>query len=112
MSETMWGTEVTVGTQGEDQERVVRELAGALAVSADDFAALEQRVLRTVEMVKRERQERVSAELRASNAEATLHAQATEVEHMQSELSALRAERGQVRHRVERLLKQLDDLEL
>ena len=34
------------------------------------------------------------------------------MEQLQSELSALRAERDQVRQRVERLLEQLDALEL
>jgi uncharacterized coiled-coil DUF342 family protein len=34
------------------------------------------------------------------------------LEHLQKELNALRAERDQVRQRVERLLEQLDSLEL
>jgi len=34
------------------------------------------------------------------------------VERLENDLSALRAERDQVRERVERLLKQLDTLEL
>jgi hypothetical protein len=85
---------------------------GALAVSADDFVALEERVKRTVELVKRERQARAAAEAHAADAEGKVLAQAAQTERLQSELSALRAERDQVRQRVERLLAQLDALEL
>jgi Tfp pilus assembly protein PilO len=41
-----------------------------------------------------------------------VQAQSPVVEQLQNELNALRAERDQVRQRVERLLKQLDTLEL
>jgi Tfp pilus assembly protein PilO len=41
-----------------------------------------------------------------------VQAQSPVVEQMQNELNGLRAERDQVRQRVERLLKQLDTLEL
>jgi chromosome segregation ATPase len=116
---------------GEDQQ--AQEESGALAVSVDDFSALEDRVRRTVDVVKRERQARMAAEARATElesraiqaegrqadiearavqAEAQVQSQSTEHEKLQSELSALRAERDQVRQRVERLLAQLDALEL
>ena len=83
-----------------------------MAVSVDDFSALEERVRRAVDVVKRERLARVAAEERAANAEAQLHSQSPMMEQLKSELSALRAERDQVKERVERLLKQLDALEL
>ena len=85
---------------------------GALTVSADDFSALEERIHRTVELVKRERQARAAAEERAANAEGQLRTQSPLVEQLRNEINALRAERDQVRQRVERLLKQLDALEL
>ena len=44
----------------------------ALALSANDFSALEERILRTIELVKRERQARTAAEERAAKAEAQL----------------------------------------
>ena len=111
-------------TQSEDQQ--VQEESGALAVSVDDFSALEDRVRRTVDVVKRERHARMTAEARAvelesravefearaAQAEALAQSQSPIVEQLQSELSALRAERDQVRQRVERLLAQLDALEL
>ena len=96
--------------QFEPQEAASEQ--GTLAVSADEFSALEDRVRRAVDLVKHERQARAAADARATDAEAKVLAQAAQVEHMQSELSALRAERDQVRQRVERVLKQLDALEL
>ena len=86
--------------------------SGSLAVSGDEFSALEERILRTVNLLKRERLARTEAEERAAKAEAQLHEQAPLVEHLQKELNALRAERDHVRQRVERLLSQLDALEL
>ena len=81
-------------------------------MSADDFSALEERILRAVEMVKRERQARVAAEERAAQAESQLHEQAPRMEQLEKELRALQGERDHVRQRVERLLAQLDALEL
>ena len=84
----------------------------ALTVSVDDFSSLEERILRAVEMVKRERQARAAAEERATHAETQLHEQAPRIDQLQKEVHALEAEREHVRQRVERLLAQLDALEL
>jgi hypothetical protein len=86
--------------------------SGSLAVSGDEFSALEERILRTVNLLKRERLTRAEAEERAAKAEAQLHEQAPLVEDLQKELDVLRTERDHVRQRVERLLSQLDALEL
>jgi chromosome segregation ATPase len=83
-----------------------------LALSAKDFSALEERILRAVDMVKRERQARMAVEERAARAEAQLREQAPLAEQLRNEVNALRAERDQVRQRMERLLAQLDALEL
>jgi len=123
MSETFWESDAAVETASEtasvDQPQQTHEEPAALAVSADDFAALEERIRRAVELVKRERQARAGAEARSAElearvtqAEAQVQAQSPLVEQLQIELNALRAERDQVRQRVERLLKQLDTLEL
>jgi septal ring factor EnvC (AmiA/AmiB activator) len=108
----MWESEAGLETPAAQPPQAAHEEPGALAVSVDDFSALEERVRRAVELVKRERQARAAAEERTTKAEAQLHAQSPMVEQLQSELSALRAERDQVRQRVGRLLKQLDALEL
>ena len=113
-------------SHSEEQQQVGHEETVALAVSVDDFSALEERVRRAVDVVKRERQARAAvearvaelethateAEARAAQAEAQLQGQAPLIERLESEMSALRAERDQVRQRVERLLAQLDALEL
>lgn len=110
MSETYGEHGAAVETQPE---------TGALAVSANDFSALEERVLRAVDLVKQERQRRAAAEARAAQveeriaqAEAKIHEQASTLEGLQAELKALKSERDHVRHRVEKLLEQLDGLEL
>jgi chromosome segregation ATPase len=122
MSESLWNSEVAVQDQPQQEqpqqqaeekpaEEPVAE-SEALALSVDEFSALEDRVLRAVNLVKRERQDRAAAEERASAAEAKLSEQSPQVENLQKEVSALHAERDDVRKRVERLLAQLDALEL
>lgn len=61
----------------------------------DYFQALEERVLRAVELLKNERELRASAD--------------AQVSRLERELTGLRGERDAVRQRVERLLKQLDE---
>lgn len=85
---------------------------GSLALSADDFAALEERILRAVELVKQERLARVAAEERAAKAEAQLGEKSPLIEELREEVRSLRKERDHVRQRVETLLAQLDALEL
>jgi hypothetical protein len=83
-----------------------------VAINANDFSALEERIDRTVEMVKWERQGRMAAEERALHAEAALNYKVSHIEQMKTELSALRVERNEMRTRAERMLAQLDALEL
>ena len=112
MTEILWEPEVAVETQSEEMIQESAAVPGALTVSLDDFSALEERVQRAVELVKRERQARAAAEERAIEAESQVRMQSPLVEQLQNEVNGLRAERDQVRQRVERLLKELDALEL
>ena len=108
MAQTFWEPETAeaqAATETADEPT-------ALALSSADFTALEERIVRTVELVKRERQARAEAEERANKAEAQFSEQVPVVEQMKQEIRSLRTERDQVRQRVERLLKQLDALEL
>jgi chromosome segregation ATPase len=66
------------------------------SVSVDEFQALEQKVLRAVEIVKREREARAAAE--------------AEVAALREQLAALSQERESVRQRVEKMLAQMDEL--
>ena len=110
MSQSFWET-------GEAEKEVHAPVegaaeAGSLVLSADDFASLEGRIVRAVETVKKERQARASAEERAAKAEAELREQTALFERLQAEADRLKAERDQVRDRVDRLLRQLDALEI
>ncbi|MFP5248266.1 MAG: hypothetical protein ACLGP3_00390 [Acidobacteriota bacterium] len=119
----LWESQVTVETQSEAEleSQEIHEHSSpeesapdprALTVSVDDFAALEERVVRAVSIVRQERQARATAEQRVVRAEADLRQQAEQMERAQAELATLRAERDHVRQRVEKLLQQLDALEL
>jgi chromosome segregation ATPase len=148
--ESLWASEADAGAEQQIEHEPAEEVAAAeefepqvedeaeqieteevappiaLAVSADDFSALEERVLRAVEMLRHERQARAAAEVRIAEAEecaakalAQLGPLQTElnqtkplIEQLQNEIFSLRAERDTVRHRVERLLEQLDSLEI
>jgi dynactin complex subunit len=124
MSESLWKSEAVEEAQPEErvEERSAeyaaeapaepRAESGALTLSVDEFSALEERVQRTVNLVKQERQARAAAEERAAQLEDKLREQAPLAERLQAEVSALRGERDHVRQRVERLLAQLDALEL
>lgn len=85
---------------------------GNLALSSADFSALEDRVARAVKLVKHEREARAAAEHRAEALDTQLSEQLALVKTLQEEIQALNAERDQVRQRVEKLLSQLDSLEL
>jgi thioredoxin-like negative regulator of GroEL len=97
-------------------------------VSVDEFQALEQKVLRAVEIVKREREARAAAETevaalreqlasQAGVAQSRLQAaesRAQAVEHekaaAESQIAALNQDRDAVRLRVEKMLQQMDEL--
>jgi hypothetical protein len=81
-----------------------------MPLAADDFNALEQRVLRMVSLLQTEREARAAAERHTAELQHRLDEQNSSAKHTQTELDALRQERESVRQRVERLLKQLDDI--
>ena len=81
-----------------------------IAATVDDFSALEQRVLRAVELVKNERSAREQAEQHATQLQSTLDAQSAVLAQTQEQVRNLERERDQVRERVERMLKQLDEI--
>jgi len=81
-----------------------------LPLAADDFSALEQRVLRTVELLKTERAARAAAEQRIEELEFRVLELKEQNDNSTAQIEALQQERVAVRGRVERLLKQLDDI--
>jgi hypothetical protein len=112
MTQTFFEPEVAEEPKAADHALHPNAEPASLALSADDFSALEERVVRAVELVKRERLARTTAEERAAKAETQLAEQGPLVDQMKQEIRSLRSERDLVRQRVERLLSQLDALEL
>ena len=86
-------------------------------ISADEFQALEAKVLQAVERIRRERDARaaIEAERNAAQAEvAALQERLRSLEEAnstaQTELEAYHRERDAMRGRVERMLAQMDEL--
>jgi hypothetical protein len=79
-------------------------------ISVDEFQALEQKVLRAVEIVKRERELRAAAEAEVAVLREQLTTQLSASSAAESELNTLTKERETVRQRVEKMLQQMDEL--
>jgi uncharacterized protein involved in exopolysaccharide biosynthesis len=86
---------------------------GAGTISVDEFLALEQKVLRAVELIKKEREARAAAEADLANAMTEigdLEEKLTIAKAAQAEVDNLTREREAVRQRVEKMLAQIDEL--
>lgn len=79
-------------------------------ISVDEFQALEQKVLRAVEIVKHEREARAAAEAEVALLRQQLAAQHSASTAAENELTTLTKEREAVRQRVEKMLQQMDEL--
>ncbi|HTV64088.1 MAG TPA: hypothetical protein VMD98_00715 [Bryocella sp.] len=85
----------------------VEEIAPA---STADFKSLEEKILRTIELLKSAREGRAVAERDAARLREQLNEREEEVETMRHELVSLRREREEVRGRVEKMLEQIEAL--
>jgi chromosome segregation ATPase len=79
-------------------------------ISADEFQALEQKVLRAVEIVKREREARAALEAEVVSLREELASYKSNSRAIETELTTLNKERDAVRLRVEKMLHQIDEL--
>jgi chromosome segregation ATPase len=79
-------------------------------ITADEFQALEQKVLRAVEIVKKEREARAAAEAEVASLREELATYQQNARAVESEITTLTKEREQVRVRVEKMLQQIDEL--
>ena len=82
-----------------------------LTVADDTFTALEQRVVRAIELLNREREQRAAIEKQLSSVREELEAQHAQVATQHREIEELHRERDTVRTRVERLMSSLDSIE-
>lgn len=80
------------------------------AISHDDFQALEQRVLRAVDIVRREREARAMAEAENAELREQLASLTSASNTAQEQITTLNQERESVRLRVEKMMQQIDEL--
>jgi predicted nucleic acid-binding Zn-ribbon protein len=78
--------------------------------SSDDFQALEEKIYRTIELLKQAREGQAAAERDARRLREQIGGRDEETESLRREVVALRREREEVRSRVEKMLKQIDAL--
>ena len=81
-----------------------------IAPSTADFKSLEEKILRTIELLKSAREAKAVAERDTGRLREQLNEREEEVETMRQELVTLRREREEVRSRVEKMLEQIDTL--
>jgi len=84
--------------------------SSSAAKETDNFAALEDKVRRAVEMLKQERAARHAAEAAMARLSESTMGERKRVADLERELETLRKDRGEVKVRVEKLLEQLDEL--
>ena len=79
-------------------------------VSVDEFQALEQKVIRAIEIVKQEREARAKAEAEITNLKEQLEFQTLVAQEAQTAVTTLTKDRDAVKQRVEKMLQQMDEL--
>jgi uncharacterized protein involved in exopolysaccharide biosynthesis len=80
------------------------------STTVDDFGALEERVVRAVEVVKTERAARAQAEQTIEKLRHDAEEQGAALTLAREQLRTLEREREQVKQRVERMLRQIDEI--
>jgi hypothetical protein len=79
-------------------------------ISADDFHALEEKIYKTIELLKSAREAKAVAERDAARVREQLEEREEQIEVLKGQVVALRREREEVRGRVEKILKQIDSI--
>ena len=79
-------------------------------ISGDDFRALEERVYRTIELLKAAREAKVAAERDVARLREQLEMREEEIEGLRKDMVGLRREREEVRTRIEKIMRQIDEL--
>ena len=80
----------------------------AFESSNSDFRSLEEKIYRTIELLKAARAKKAAAEMELATMREMLDAQAAETEAVRKQLETLQQERTEVRSRVEKLLGDVD----
>ena len=90
--------------------KAVREISPEVSVSSGDFVSLEEKVYRTIELLKTAREGKAAAERDASRLREQLETREEELESLRTEVMGLRKEREEVKSRVEKILRQIDEI--
>src|SRR5437660_9439688 len=92
--------------------KVVHELENEIGklIGSEDFPALEQKIYKAIELLKSAREGKAAAERDANRLREQLEQREEDLELLRSEVVGLCREREEVRSRVEKMLKQLDQL--
>jgi len=83
-----------------------------VAPTTADFKSLEEKILRTIELLKSARDAKSVAERDATRLRKELNDREEELDTVRQELVGLRREREEVRTRVEKMLGQIESLAL
>lgn len=86
------------------------DVMSTATVSVDEFQALEQKVLRAVEIIKQEREARAKAEAEIASLREQIEFQTLVAQEAQTAVNTLTKDRDNVRQRVEKMLQQMDEL--
>jgi chromosome segregation ATPase len=78
--------------------------------SKSDFLSLEEKVYRTIELLKNAREAKAAAERDAARVREQLELREEELETAKAELIAIKREREEVKGRVEKMLSQIDNI--
>lgn len=78
--------------------------------SPSEFVSLEEKIYRTIELLKTAREGKAAAERDLERTREQLATREEEVEQLKGEIIALRKEREEVKARVEKMLQQMDSL--
>jgi len=82
--------------------------AAEAEMSATDFVSLEEKVYRTIELLKAAREARANAERDSQRVREQLEEREEENDQLRKEVVTLRKEREEVKARVEKMLGQID----
>lgn len=82
----------------------------ATELSADNLQSLEEKVYRTIELLKAAREAKANAEREATRIREQLQTREEELETVRNENVGLKREREEVRGRVEKMLHQIDTI--
>ena len=78
--------------------------------SGDEFISLEERIYRTIELLKSAREGKLAAEQELAKLRVSAANRDQEVDALKAEILTLRKEREEVRSRVEKMLARMDAL--